>query len=448
MIVLLLFLLGVWLWQNHFARPIRDDDPVRLATTWDLALRKVDRDLRLAEGSGHLPEWVRMALAIETREQVIDRAVATLAAINTGHHHAGDGPDPLATAARSRGAYALGVLLALQKGGDPAAAPFATLGLDQPPTENEATSRIIRGEEAVWDLAYLRSFGTPGIEQYTNLVHARSSALVGRTVIVRGLMVAVALGGLVFLPATLLAFARTRAKPRRPGYETRWTLSFGLAVFLLAYLASLGVSLTFNQFMDGLARRGAAPLPMPVFIAIDAAIRFIPALLAIGLLFRRCRHAVSRLGISGPLDGRLVLGGFAILMVIDFGLRMIPQTQGTPDTAGGLSTHDAGLWGLAFGLVSACLAAPVAEEILYRGVLFRSLANRLPLVPAAALSALVFALVHFYTLDSLILVAAVGFVCALVFASSRSLLTAIALHALYNASVKIPEWIVYHAPLT
>jgi membrane protease YdiL (CAAX protease family) len=40
-----------------------------------------------------------------------------------------------------------------------------------------------------------------------------------------------------------------------------------------------------------------------------------------------------------------------------------------------------------------------------------------------------------------------GLSCALVYAANGSLTTAIALHALYNFSIKMPEWIVYHAPL-
>ncbi|MCU0796149.1 MAG: CPBP family intramembrane metalloprotease [Akkermansiaceae bacterium] len=444
MILLLLFVVGVWLWQNHFARPVAPDDPLQAATSLDLALRKVDRDLRLADASRHLPGWVRGALDIRPVETVVNDAVGSLPDLARSQHQHGQVIDAVLVSAQAEFAYAVGVLMAVQQGGDPAAAPFAMLGLAKGPDEATITARIIRGEEYWWDLPYLRSLGSPGVEQYANLVQTRSSALVGRTVIARGLVVAIALGGLVFLPGTLLAFARAKARPARPRYPSSWQLSFGLAVFLLVYLASLGLSLTFNQTLEGFALQGAAPLPMPVFVAIDSLTRLIPAFLALGLLFRRCRHAISRLGIGGPVDGRLVLGGFAILMIADFGLRMAFPAHGN----GSLSLHDAGLGGLVFGLASACFAAPLAEEILYRGVLFRSLANRIPLFPAALASSLLFAFVHFYSLPGLLLIVAVGMVCAYSFAASRALATAILLHALYNASVKIPEWIVYHAPLS
>ena len=136
-----------------------------------------------------------------------------------------------------------------------------------------------------------------------------------------------------------------------------------------------------------------------------------------------------------------------MLQVIEFGLRMTIDRSGPVDPLGGLEPIEDGMWGLLFSIVTACIAAPIADEILYRGVLFRSLANRLHVSVAVLVSSLVFALVHFYPLSSLLTVFTVGAACALCYVSSRTLLTAIALHALYNAAIKIPEWIVYHAPL-
>jgi membrane protease YdiL (CAAX protease family) len=93
------------------------------------------------------------------------------------------------------------------------------------------------------------------------------------------------------------------------------------------------------------------------------------------------------------------------------------------------------------------LLAPLAEEILYRGVLFRSLWNRIGVLPAAVLSAAVFAVLHFYGGYGLLSVGIFGFACALLYAGTGSLTTVIVLHGLYNFSIKIPEWIVYHSPL-
>ncbi len=108
---------------------------------------------------------------------------------------------------------------------------------------------------------------------------------------------------------------------------------------------------------------------------------------------------------------------------------------------------EAGGWGLAFAVLSACLLAPLAEETLYRGVLFRSFWNRMGVLPAAIFSSAIFAMLHLYDGYGLASVGVFGFTCALLYVSTGSLTTVIALHVLYNSAIKIPEWIVYHAPL-
>ena len=81
------------------------------------------------------------------------------------------------------------------------------------------------------------------------------------------------------------------------------------------------------------------------------------------------------------------------------------------------------------------------------GVLFRSCRNRLGVIPAALLSSVVFALLHFYDGYGLASVGVFGFSCALLYSATGSLTSVIALHMLYNTAIKIPDWIVYHAPL-
>ncbi|MBK1826853.1 CPBP family intramembrane glutamic endopeptidase [Haloferula rosea] len=450
---MLIFLLGVWLWDNHLGKPALPPGQSAKADTWELAFRKADRDLRLAEGTAHMPSWVQPLLGIDNLQQTLATRINALAPLVYGRHRH-DETDPRSTAMADEGAFALGVMIAVHGQGNAANGPFQQLGIPGAPSTEEIMSRIIEGREHWWDLAYLQALELPASEAEAGafaaqLVDARTRHLVSNTIKARGAVIAVTLGGLIFLPGTLLGFMRSD-RPR--GYVGRWTLSFGLGVFLLAYLAYLGFSLSFSHSIDWISRipsdEGGPLMTMPVFITLDSLTRFLPALIALGLLFRRCRHAISRLGLAGPLDGRMVLGGFAILQIIEFGLRMTIDRSGTPDATGGLSMMEVGPWGLVLGVASACLAAPVAEEILYRGVLFRSLHNRMRLAPAVLISSVVFALVHFYTLPSLIMVGCVGAVCALGYSASRSLLTAIVLHALYNASIKIPEWIVYQTALS
>ncbi len=221
-------------------------------------------------------------------------------------------------------------------------------------------------------------------------------------------------------------------------------------VLLLASLAAIGFGKSLEHVISGnLQGEGAPPVALPplLFALLDAATRFLPPLIALGLLFRRGRHAVSRLGLAARPDGALVLGTFALQTVIDQILKRTLGEATAPDPTGGLSSMESGPWGLVLAVTSACIAAPVAEEILYRGVLFRSLANNLRVPAAVLFSSAIFAVVHFYNAYGLVSVGTLGAACALCFAATGRLTTAILLHAIYNSAIKIPEWIVYHAPL-
>lgn len=80
-----------------------------------------------------------------------------------------------------------------------------------------------------------------------------------------------------------------------------------------------------------------------------------------------------------------------------------------------------------FAVLLVLIAAPVTEEILYRGVLFRSLQSMFPLHLAAALSGIVFGLAHMQLATALPL-AFLGYLLALAAHESRSLWLPIGLH--------------------
>ena len=436
------------MWDHHLSSsPIPHDSEAR-AEIWELAMRKTDRDLRLADGTSHYPDWARILLGIDSLDQCLKHRINALGPLVSGHRHQ---ETAHSRSIADEGAFAMGVMIAIQQDGNAATGPFQQLGIAGPPPAEVIIARIIEGREHWWDLAYLKALDLPPNEQESvvfagQLVDARTKRLVDSTIKARAVFVALALGGLFFLPFTVISFMRVR---NPGGYVGRWKLSFGLGVFLVAFLASIGFNEAINLVVGFTAARDDGfQLSMPVLITLKTLASLLPALIAMGLLFRRPRHAFSRFKLGGPIDGRLILGSFAIIQIVEFGLRMMIESTGPLDPTGGLSPEESGPWGLALGLVTACVVAPFAEEILFRGVLFRSLSNRLRLAVSVTLSSLVFALVHFYFLPSLVLVACVGATCALSYASSRSLLTAIVLHALYNASIKIPEWIVYQTSLS
>jgi len=110
--------------------------------------------------------------------------------------------------------------------------------------------------------------------------------------------------------------------------------------------------------------------------------------------------------------------------------------------AAGIAGHwtewfDADLaWGpgivVATSVVSAVIAAPVVEEMGFRGLLYGTLRVRLGLPVAAAVSALVFAALHGYGVAGFLSVFTSGVLWAWAFERSGSLLPGIAAHAINN----------------
>lgn len=79
------------------------------------------------------------------------------------------------------------------------------------------------------------------------------------------------------------------------------------------------------------------------------------------------------------------------------------------------------------------LLTPLAEEVYYRGILYRWMRRRWRVPVAATASALIFALTHpQYALPFMVLVALFGVILALTYERTRSLWPPIALHATNN----------------
>ncbi len=94
-----------------------------------------------------------------------------------------------------------------------------------------------------------------------------------------------------------------------------------------------------------------------------------------------------------------------------------------------LLAHDHDRAGLLRGAV---LWAPIFEEIAFRGVLYAGLRARFGVLRAALLSSLVFGFAHSYDLGGNLAIASVGFIFALLYERSKSLLPCIFAHALFN----------------
>jgi sodium transport system permease protein len=80
------------------------------------------------------------------------------------------------------------------------------------------------------------------------------------------------------------------------------------------------------------------------------------------------------------------------------------------------------------------IAAPISEEVLFRGMLFGGLRRRLPRIAAALISALVFGALHALTgLSAVPPLIAFGFILALLYERTGSIVPGILLHMLNNS---------------
>lgn len=426
LIALMAFILGIWLWDHYFGKNIG-----YAPNTEQIALLKIDRDLRLADAMVDDPNYLRWLagarLPSDAQKQALD-VFKKLGAEQT-------------ISRRGMEAYALikavhdqipirDVLTEVLQG--QAVTDFA-----------QASEALATHHGTWWEARLVESWeqNVRPISHWRQVYGQGNLQLKTRAVFIRVSVWLIALVGLLFIPHAL-ACIKNGLSPRLTGYGKSWTLPMGLTVFMVATLAWIGFNLAVELGLNALPNLHPA-----LSILLDSIARVLPALIALALLFKQPSHAIRVLGLNAPPNFKAVFGMFTLLIGIDQILLAALGSTYSNDPGGGLSLGDAGFWGLAFALISACLLAPIAEEVLYRGVLFRALMNRIGVIPGAMASTAVFAVLHFYNGYGLLSVAVFGFSCALIYAGCASLTTVIALHMLYNASIKIPEWVIYHAPL-
>lgn len=426
LIALLAFILGIWLWDHYFGK-----QEGYAPGTEEIALVKIDRDLRLADAMVDDPPWLKWLVGVDSPERAREDALGVFEKLAIDKSISAKGLEAFAIVKSVQDRMPMRETLGI-----------ALQGLMI--SDFDETSRNLANHKGTWwhaKLIDLWEQNASPSNHWRTVFGEDSMRLRTRAVFARSGVWLLGLVGLAFIPLTLVRL-KQGLKSKRKGYGGAWPLSMGLVVFLVAILAWIGFNMTLEVGISQLP--GLHPL---VGIFLDSTARMLPALIALGLIFRRPSHALRVMGLNRPVALKEVLGTYSILMIIDQALRWAMNYGGSNEPGGGLSLGDSGLWGLVFALVSGCVLAPVSEEIVYRGVLFSALRNRLGVISAAVLSAVVFSTLHFYDGYGLISVGIFGLSCALLYSVTGSLTTTIALHMLYNTSIKIPEWIVYHAPL-
>lgn len=237
--------------------------------------------------------------------------------------------------------------------------------------------------------------------------------------------------------------------PRSRGRRSRlagipWGLGSAVLVLLTGTAAGIVLALpVFQVFGDPLAEGGTGLglliLVQPVAyvlavlvvvgVAQPSALRWLA-----GVRRPRVRDAVggAALGVGGFVIANIAVAT-AVVWVLERAGREVPPTQETFQAAA------ADVDALPFLLVGAVLLAPIAEELVFRGVVYPALARRLPRSAAMWLSAVVFAVVHAAgpeTVGNVVVVAVIlpfGALLAWGYERSGTLLVPIVAHVVFNA---------------
>ena len=205
-------------------------------------------------------------------------------------------------------------------------------------------------------------------------------------------------------------------------------IAFGAVAVAASALSALYVATGGNQ--------GDVPPVLSALLLFIQDSIFIATAVALAWLVARplpaefgLRPAPFRGAAIATVVGGLAFYGFAAAYSVTV------EPSGQQDIIEDLGTAQGDQYLLGTALLVIVLA-PVAEEVFFRGFVYRALRNRLPAPTAAGLVGLVFGLMHYAgpdTLDLIPVLVVLGVVFCVLYEWTGSLYPAIALHAFNNA---------------
>ncbi len=219
------------------------------------------------------------------------------------------------------------------------------------------------------------------------------------------------------------------ARPEGALPDTRAALPLAVGAWLVAQLSLLLLFATVTL---------TPPVQMITAVSANVGVAL--------LVFRAATSGTQRPRVSdasqvalGWLGGLATFGvvwGVTIAVVALYVSVGIPQNE-IPQQSAVEVLRSASVVGRTVIVVSACILAPFAEEVVFRGVLLPVLARMMHARIALLVQALIFGFVHFYT-DPLswplsLPIAAVGWCAGWVYLRTGSLRAAIVLHMTFNA---------------
>jgi len=148
------------------------------------------------------------------------------------------------------------------------------------------------------------------------------------------------------------------------------------------------------------------------------------------------REALRRLGLRGfrvrsaLLGMAAAVGAYLLFAVVYVGFFGEPEQEDIAEAFGAVPVQ----------ILLVVIAASVSEEVCFRGMLFGGLRERMPRLAAALLSAVVFGALHAVTgLSAVPPLIAFGFILALLYEKTGSIVPGIVLHMLNNSAALLAQ---------
>jgi membrane protease YdiL (CAAX protease family) len=207
---------------------------------------------------------------------------------------------------------------------------------------------------------------------------------------------------------------------------------------VLAFVLFVVPLVIYGAFVGGLPLFGGGQLTQGAVLGAVAleAVAFIGAV-HVAVLTRR-RIGWGAFGLT-PIDRRWRIGsalvGLGCVLLLAGTVTAVQTVLGRPvvsPQAGVIAPQGFSWWGLLLMVPLGGFAVPMAEELVFRGLVYRWLRVRWGVAPSAVLSAALFGLVH-GQLEVGIGAFMVGIVLALAYERSRSLWPPIIIHAVQNS---------------
>lgn len=202
--------------------------------------------------------------------------------------------------------------------------------------------------------------------------------------------------------------------------------TIGLFVALSAQSVFAGVAVAIESPVGEEDLSSTASVVLQTF----GALAFIAIPLVIATMGRvPWREALARLGLRRFDSSAVAWMGVSIAVYLAFAAAYValvgePEQEDIAEAFGSLP----------FQIFLIAIAAPISEEIFFRGMLFGGLRRRMPMVVAALVSAIVFGGLHAFTgISAVPPLIAFGFILALLYEKTGSIVPGILLHALNNS---------------